>query len=218
MRRDPVGVSAGAAAAHQRGQPGDALGGVCLGEAAGDLLHGGGDRVQAVNARPALPGALIREPARHACGFGDGAGVGGEQKHDAGAERGGVGREMFVGERDAARQTRPAIQLPPYPPTSSARGSPRCSTGSVDQRVQRRAVLDLVTPGWATAPDSVTSADPGWEGVPSCAKPLGSVTGDQRDVGQRLGVGDERGTPPDAPLEDHRRGERRDRGAAVADG
>jgi len=41
--RDPIGVAAGATSAYERGQPGDALGGVRLSDAAGDLLHGGGD-------------------------------------------------------------------------------------------------------------------------------------------------------------------------------
>ena len=74
------------------------------------------------------------------------------------------------------------------------------------------------TPGWASGPDSVTSAEPGWEGVPELAKPLGAVTGDQRDVGERLGVVDERRAPADSLLEEHRRRERRDRRAAVRDG
>ena len=57
---------------------------------------GRGERVEAVHARSALAGALLGQPARDARGLGDRAGVLGEQQHDARAERGAVGGEMFV--------------------------------------------------------------------------------------------------------------------------
>ena len=46
-------------------------------------------------------------------------------------------------------------------------------------------------PGWATAPPSVMRAVPGESGAPDAAEPLGAESCDQRDVGERLRVGDE---------------------------
>ena len=57
------------------------------------------------------------------------------------------------------------------------------------------------TPGWATAPDSVTSADPGWVGVPSWRNQSRAVAGDQREMRERLDVVDERRPPLEALLE-----------------
>src|ERR1700740_1035277 len=102
--RGPVWMSTRAATTHERGQTLDALCGVPLSETARDLLHRGGDRVEAVHARSALAGALFRHPACHARGLRDRTGVLGEQQHHACAERGAVGREMFVRERDAAQE------------------------------------------------------------------------------------------------------------------
>ena len=207
-----VGMAAGAATANQRREPRDALGGLGRRDASGDLLDGCRDQgVQAVHAGSALAGALTRKPARDARGLGDGTGIVGQQQHDARAERGPVRGEVFVWTAPRRAAGAPPIQLPPYPPSSSARswlvsGSrPRRRSA----RPAKRRARSHTPPGGRPAPASVTSADPGWEGVPSSAEPIRSVAGDQRDVGQRLGVVDEGWTAPYALLEGHRRGERR---------
>ena len=56
------------------------------------------------------------------------------------------------------------------------------------------------TPAGAPAPPIVTSADPAASGVPTAGKPVRSIPGDQRDVGQRLHVVHQGGPPAHTPL------------------
>ncbi len=51
-----------------------------------ELLECGGDRVEPEHAWPALAGTLRRQPAGEPRELGDGASLGGEHHHDAGAE------------------------------------------------------------------------------------------------------------------------------------
>ena len=89
----------------------DPLAGLWLCGAGGDLLHGRGERVQAVQARPALTGALAGEPARDAGRLRDRAGLLGEQQDDARSERGTVRREIFIRQGETAQEL-PSIQVP----------------------------------------------------------------------------------------------------------
>jgi hypothetical protein len=70
-----VRVSAGAAAAHERAELLDTRAGVRGSEAVADLLESRGERIEAMQARSALPGALLGEPARHARRLGHGTGM-----------------------------------------------------------------------------------------------------------------------------------------------
>ena len=53
--------------------------------------------------RSTLAGALSSHPAGNSCGFAHRTRLLGEQQHDAGTERGAVGSEMFLGERNAVQ-------------------------------------------------------------------------------------------------------------------
>ena len=141
-------------------------------------------------AGPALAGALGGEVARDARGLGDRQ-ASSESADDAGAERAAVrgeGRASAAGRRSRSARSRCR---------SSRRGAPRQSAvrppAAGDQRRERGAVLDLVH-AWVRRPgrDRVTSGEPGWLGVPSSRNQRGAVAGDQREVGERLDVVDER--------------------------
>ena len=132
---DAIGVRAGAPATDQPGEGVQAPGGSvplvvapCDLSAAGaldapsapaqpipgttrELLEGGGDRVEAEHARPALAGALRGKPAGEAGELGDGAGLVGEHDHDAGAERAPKG-ERWRSERATSRNCEPSIHVP----------------------------------------------------------------------------------------------------------
>ena len=95
----PVGMGAGAPPVYEPAESRDPLvapGGANA--AGGDRLDRQGKRVEAVDARTALSGALFGEPAGDARRLGNGAGGLGQQKDDPGAERGAMGAEMLLGE------------------------------------------------------------------------------------------------------------------------
>ena len=73
-------------------------------------------------------------------------------------------------------------------------------------------------PGKATGPESVTSADPGCAAVPSSRNQIGPVPREQREVGEGLDVGDQRGAPAHPAFEGPRGGEGGQRGAAAEEG
>ena len=83
------------------------------------------------------------------------------------------------------------------------------AAGGLDQRCERRAVLDLVHAGVGDGAGEREQRRPGVRLRAELAEPPWPVAGDQREVGERLGVVDQRRAPADAALERHRRGERR---------
>ena len=142
-----VGMPAGAASRHERGQAA-AMRCLALAWAAPAAICStvAGERVQAVHAGPALAGALVGQPARHARGLGDRAGLLGQQQHDPRPERGPVRRQVFVGQGQAVQELAADPGAARSRRSARPRGRGGGPAGGVDQRGQRGAVLDLIDP------------------------------------------------------------------------
>ena len=82
----PSGQGAGAAPDHQFAPALDARVGTMPVAVSAEILERAGDRLQAMDAGPALPRALALQPAGHSCHLGDDARRFGQQEDDAAAE------------------------------------------------------------------------------------------------------------------------------------
>ena len=94
----------------------------------------------------------------------------------------------------------PAVsQLPAYPPTRNEPTAPVVPPTRASSPAIGSPSGTSTTPGWRTAPRTVARTVPGSSGVP-VAEPVGAVPRDQREVRERLGVGEQGGAAADAAL------------------
>ena len=123
-------------------------------------------RSEPVDARPALPGALIRQPARHPRGLGHRAGAVGQHEHDPGPQPGAQRRELpgrqpdrsGVGGADPSAATA----------TQQKRAGRLAAAARVgEQHVECQAVLDLIDPGGGDRAADSHQCRPGSFSVPT---------------------------------------------------
>ena len=129
------------------------------------------------------------EIAEDAGGLPDSAGCVAEEPEHAGAGRAGGEQRVPLAQREAVHA--PGVEPGPPSRRPAAPGDARSCRRRTPEGRRARCRRDLIHARASTDPPSVTRALPGCPGEPT-TEPLRAVAGDQRHVGQRLHVADER--------------------------